>query len=219
MQISKETIQILKNFSGINSNILLKPGNRLATISPQKNVMADVTVAETFPVEFGIYDLSEFLGALSLFDNPDVEFKDKVVVLSEGTEEIRMYASDPGVLTVPPEKKIVFPTPDVEFELSANALTKILRTAAVLKSADMSIVGNGKNITVSVSDLKNSTANNYNSVVGETDLTFRANIKIDNLKMINQDYTVSISSKKISRWVDATKNMTVFVALEATSTF
>lgn len=219
MQISKETVQILKNFSGINSNILLKPGNRLATISPQKNVMADVTVAETFPVEFGIYDLSEFLGALSLFDNPDVEFKDKVVVLSEGTEEIRMYASDPGVLTVPPEKKIVFPTPDVEFDLSANALTKILRTAAVLKSADMSIVGNGKNITVSVSDLKNTTANNYISIVGETDLTFRANIKIDNLKMINQDYTVSISSKKISRWVDATKNMTVFVALEATSTF
>ena len=219
MKISKETVQILKSFSGINSNIMIRQGNRLATISPQKNVMADAAVAETFPADFGIYDLSEFLGALSLFDDPDVEFEGKTVSLSEGNDSIRYYAADTSVLTIPPEKKITFPTPDVEFVLPAAVLTKAIRTASVLKAADVSVVGENGVLKIVVGDLKNATANSYNVTIGSTDLTFSANLKVDNLKMIHQDYTVSISSKKISRWVATSGDMTVFVALESSSTF
>ena len=219
MKISKETVQILKSFSGINSNIMIKQGNRLATISPQKNVMADAAVAETFPADFGIYDLSEFLGALSLFDDPDVKFEGKSVSLSEGNDSIRYFAADASVLTVPPEKKITFPTPDVEFVLPAAVLTKAIRTASVLKATDVSVVGDGTDLKIVVGDLKNATANSYNVIIGTTDLTFSANLKIDNLKMIHQEYTVSISSKKISRWVATSGDMTVFVALESSSSF
>lgn len=219
MKISKETVQILKSFSGINSNIMIKQGNRLATISPQKNVMADAAVAETFPADFGIYDLSEFLGALSLFDDPDVTFSGKSVTLTEGNDSIRYFAADASVLTVPPEKKITFPAADVEFVLPAAVLTKAIRTASVLKATDVCVVGDGTDLKIVVGDLKNATANSYNVTIGSTDLTFSANLKIDNLKMIHQDYTVSISSKKISRWVATAGDMTVFVALESSSTF
>lgn len=219
MKISKDTVQILKSFSGINSNIMIKQGNRLATISPQKNVMADAAVAETFPADFGIYDLSEFLGALSLFDDPDVKFEGKSVVLSEGNDSIRYFAADASVLTVPPEKKITFPAADVEFVLPAAVLTKAIRTASVLKATDVSVVGDGTDLKIVVGDLKNATANSYNVTIGSTDLTFSANLKVDNLKMIHQDYNVSISSKKISRWVATSGDMTVFVALESSSTF
>jgi hypothetical protein len=219
MKISKETVQILKSFSGINSNIMIKQGSRLATISPQKNVMADAAVAETFPADFGIYDLSEFLGALSLFDDPDVTFSGKSLSLSEGNDSIRYFAADASVLTVPPEKKITFPTAEVDFVLPAAVLTKAIRTASVLKATDVSVVGDGTDLKIVVGDLKNATANSYNVTIGSTDLTFSANLKVDNLKMIHQDYTVSISSKKISRWVATAGDMTVFVALESSSTF
>ena len=218
MKISKETLNVLKNFSGINSNIMLRAGNSLATISPQKNVMASVTVAEQFPVDFGIYDLGEFLGALSLFEDPDVEFFGDYAVISQGNSSIRYNAADKAVLTLPPEKQIKFPTVDVEFVLPANTLAIALRTAAVLRSSDISVLGDGTDLRIVVSDLKNSSANSYNVVIGKTDLTFKANMKVDNLKLLPQEYTVSISSKKISRWT-AANDMIAFVALETTSTF
>jgi hypothetical protein len=181
--------------------------------------MADAAVAETFPADFGIYDLSEFLGALSLFDDPDVTFSGKSLSLSEGNDSIRYFAADASVLTVPPEKKITFPTAEVDFVLPAAVLTKAIRTASVLKATDVSVVGDGTDLKIVVGDLKNATANSYNVTIGSTDLTFSANLKVDNLKMIHQDYTVSISSKKISRWVATAGDMTVFVALESSSTF
>ena len=67
MKLSKETLSVLKNFATINGNILIKSGDRLSTISAQKNVMASVSVKETFDRDFGIYDLNEFLGVYSLF--------------------------------------------------------------------------------------------------------------------------------------------------------
>ena len=66
MQLSKETLNLIKNFASINGSLMLKSGNKLATISEGKNVMAEVTITETFPSDFGIYDLHEFLGVTSL---------------------------------------------------------------------------------------------------------------------------------------------------------
>jgi hypothetical protein len=45
--ISKDTLNILKNFSGINSNLYVKPGSKLTTMSPTKNIMAEVEVEES----------------------------------------------------------------------------------------------------------------------------------------------------------------------------
>ena len=219
MQFSKETLAILKNFAGINQNILLKQGSVLKTISPQKNVMASVTIPDVIPVDFHIYDLSEFLGALSLFENPSINFSSQVATISEGSDCINFHAADPSVLSLPPEKNIAFPAADVEFDMSAANLVKIIRTASVLKANELSIVGEDGTLKLVVGDSKNSASNTFKITLGETSESFRANIKVENLKMITQDYTVSISSKKISCWVAKGGDMTVYVALEATSSF
>jgi hypothetical protein len=216
MKLSKETVGLIKNFAGINSNLLLKSGNKLATISAQKNVMADAVVTETFP-DFGIYDLNEFLGAMSLFEDPELTFNDKWVTIEQGGNSIKYFAADASVLTAP-QKAITFPDAEIEFNMSANMLSMIQRTASVLRASDVSIVGDGSSITVVVGDKKNATGNSYNSTVGSTDKKFKVNLKVENLKMIPGDYAVSVSSKKISRFKGA-GDLVYYVAVEADSSF
>lgn len=217
MKLSKETVALFKNFAGINSNLLLKNGNKLATISGQKNVMADATVTETFP-DFGIYDLNEFLGAMSLFDDPELDFQDKYVSISQGNMKIKFFAADASVLTAP-QKAITFPDAEINFNINADKLTMIHKTASVLRSPDVSIVGDGSTITVVVGDKKNATGNSFSEAVGTTDKSFKVNLKVENLKMIPGDYEVSISSKKISRFKSPTSDLVYYVAVEADSTF
>ena len=218
MKISKETANILKNFASINPNLLIKEGNVLSTISPGKNVMANIEVPESFEKDFGIYDLSQFLGVVSLFSDPEISFGEKKAKISEGSRNIEYYAADPSILTVP-TKKINFPATDISFELKSVELEKAIKTAGVLGFADISFEGNGSELAIVVTDRKVSTANSYRVVIAETDQTFQANLKIDNLKMIPVDYVVSISSKKISKFATADNKIEYFVALEPSSTF
>ncbi len=219
MQISKDTLAILKNFSGINSNIALKTGSVLATISPQRNVMASVTIPESFPDDFYIYDLSQFLGVLSLFEAPDITFTSKVATIKEGKTSIKYYAADKSVLLLPPDKAIKFPGADVSFSMTQQMISAVQKTSSVLSAPDLSIVGDGSKMTLVVSDLKTPGNNVYEVEIGDTVETFSAHMKVENMKMINQDYTVELSSKKISKWTAVTGDMTVYVALESTSTF
>jgi ribosomal protein L28 len=216
MKLSKETVALIKNFASINSNLLLKAGNQLSTISAQKNVMADATVTETFP-DFGIYDLNEFLGAMSLFDDPELTFSDKYVKIEQGGSSIKYFAADASVLTAP-QKAITFPSHEIEFTATAAMLNMIHRTASVLRASDVSIIGDGSTMSVVVGDKKNATGNSYSANVGTTDKTFRVNLKVENLKMLPNDYTVSISSKKISRF-KAAGDLVYYVAVEADSSF
>lgn len=219
IKITKDTLSVLKNFAGINGNIALRKGSVLTTISPQRNVVASVTVTEDFPEDFYIYDLSQFLGVLSLFTDPDVDFTPAVATIKEGKNSIKYYAADKSVLLLPPDKAIKFPGADVEFELDADQITAIQKTSSVLSAPDLSIVGDGKTIALKVLDLKNSSTNNYEVEIGETDQEFVANITISNLKMVTQSYKVELSSKKISKWTALEGDMTVYVALDSTSTF
>lgn len=217
MKLSKETVSLIKNFAGINSNLLLKSGNKLATISSQKNVMADATVTETFP-DFGIYDLNEFLGAMSLFDDPELDFQDKFVSISQGSMKIKFFAADASVL-VAPQKAITFPDAEINFNITAGMLNMINKTASVLRASDVSIVGDGTTITAVVGDKKNVTGNSFSEPVGTTDKSFKVNLKVENLKMLPGDYEVSISSKKISRFKSPSSDLVYYVAVEADSTF
>jgi hypothetical protein len=219
MKLSKETVGVLKNFASINGNLLIKEGSKLSTISAQKNVMASITVPEVFDSEFAIYDLNEFLGALSLFEDPELEFSEKSVKIKQGNNSIRYYAADVGTLTVPPAKQIQLPSEDISFELSAATLAMIQRTASVLHSADVSVVGDGSKMKIVVADKKNAAANAYEVALSDTDKTFKVNLKVDNLKMIPGNYTITISNKKISRFQANGSDLVYFVAVEADSTF
>jgi hypothetical protein len=223
MKLSKETIALIKNFSQINSNLVIKPGNRLATMTTAKNIIAEATVAESFPNTFGIYDLHEFLGTLSLFNEPDLSFTDQVVTITETAasatkNSLKYYSANINLLTDVPQLK-AFPTPDIEFDISAQTLQHILRVASVLKVSDFSVIGDGSTITLQVGDKTRSTANTYSSELGTTDKVFRINYKVENLRMISDSYKVSIANKKNSRFTAANQNLVYYVAIELDSTF
>lgn len=219
MQLSKETLNLIKNFSSINGSLMLKAGNKLATISEGKNVMSEVTIAETFPSDFGIYDLNEFLNVVSLFSDTNLDFSEKYVLVSDGgTSKIKYFAAGEGVVKAAPTT-IKFPSSDVSFTLEAAQLAMLQRTSSVLKASDVSIVGADGALKIIVSDKKNDTSNAYEVTIGETDETFKANIKVENLKMLPNDYEVSISKKKISKFKHTASDLTYYVAIEADSEF
>lgn len=219
MELSKETLALVKNFAGINGSIMLKAGNRLATISEGKNVMAEASITETLPIDFGIYDLNEFLNVVSLFQTTALDFSEKYVLVSDGgASRIKYFAAGEGVVKAPPTT-IKFPGADVSFNLDAAQLAMIQRTSSVLKASDVSIVGADGNLKIIVSDKKNDTSNAYEVIIGKTDETFRANIKVENLKMLPNDYQVSISKKKISKFKHTASDLTYYIAIEADSEF
>ena len=62
--ISKETIDLLQNFSTINKSIVIKPGNQIETLSLNKNILAKAKVQETFDRDMAIYDLPSLISLL-----------------------------------------------------------------------------------------------------------------------------------------------------------
>ena len=218
MKISKRTIELLKNFASINPNLLIKQGNRLATITVHKNVMSSVTVDETFPSDFGVYDLNQFLGAVSLFEDPDFTFTAADVKIKQGNSSVKFNAADASVLTAP-SKEIVFPESDVDFKITGSSLSMIHKTSSILSGADLAIKGDGSKITATVCDKKNPAQNSYSLELGTTDKTFNVFLKVENLKMLPGDYDVSFSKKKISRFQATSSDLVYYVAVESDTTF
>lgn len=195
MKLSKQTLAIIKNFSQINSNLLIKPGNTLSTISPSKHLFGEAQIEESFDTEFGIYDLSEWLSVLSIFNDPDVEIDGKVMYITEGKNKVRYISSETAVL-ISPKTTPKFPADcDVSFELTMANLQQISRAASVLKVPFISIVGNGESITIIVTDKNNPNSNQFQIEVGSTDLEFTVNIKVELLKMMPETYEFNLSAE------------------------
>ena len=220
MQLSESTKEILKNFSEINPNLMIKPGKELKTISTMKNILATANVSEDFPQDIAIYDLNEFLGVMSLFTKPQFAFDDKSLSIGEeGTStKSKYYFADPSILTVP-QKDVKMPEAEVQFTLTETDLTKVKKAAAMLQLPDISISSKGTDITLSAIDKKNDTANNFSIKVGETNSKFEFHFKTEHLKMLPGDYNVSISSKLISNFKHKSKPIQYWIALENTSKF
>ena len=220
MKLSDSTVNLLKNFSNINQSILFKQGKSLRTISVMKNILAEATIDEDLPKDFGIYDLNQFLNGLSLYQNPDLDFlNDGYVVIKEGKSRSKYFFADPSVIVSPPEKSISLPSEDVCFQLDTQQLDKLLKAAAVYGVPDLSVVGEAGVIKLVVRDKKNDTSNDFNIVVGETTDTFTLNFKVENIKVLPGAYDVVISRKLLSRFQSEDKNLTYYIALEPDSTY
>ena len=220
MKLSESTLSLLKNFSTINQSILFKQGTKLRTISVMKNILAEATISEELPKDFGIYDLGQFLNGLSLHHNPDLDFQDdSYVVIKEGRSRSKYFFADANCIVTPPEKTLTLPSEDVTFELSTDQLDKLLKAAAIYQLADLSVVGGEGVVKVLVRDKKNDTSNDFSIVVGETDKEFVFNFKEENLKIVPGTYEVVVSSKLLSRFQSQSYDLTYYIALEPDSTF
>ena len=220
MELSDKTLTLLKNFSTINQSILFQEGNSLRTISVMKNILAEATVEEHFPKDFGIYDLNQFLNGLALHQKPGLDFEnDTYVVIKEGKMRSKYFFADPKVIVTPPEKEITLPTEDVSFELSTQQLDKLLKAAAIYQLPDLSAVGENGVVKLLVRDKKNDTSNDYSVVVGETESVFSFNFKVENIKILPGTYDVVVSQKLLSRFTCKDYDLTYYIALEPDSTF
>ena len=218
MKLSNETVSVLKNFSTINQNLVIKGGNKIATMSAMKNIVAKAEVLEEFPQEFAIYDLNEFLSAISLFSKPELEFEnDFVMITEEGTSKsLKYWYSDPSVVTTP-TKDITMPECEVKFNLSNDTLSTVTKAAAVIGAPDMALESGSLKVT----DKKNDTANNYAldlDVDSQSD-NYKFWFKVENLKLIQGSYDVQVSSKNISHFKNSTGNVEYFIALEPESAY
>ena len=220
MKLSDKTLSVLKNFSTINQSILFKQGSKLRTISVMKNILAEATITEEIPKDFGIYDLNQFLNGLSLHQSPELDFVNNGhVVIKEGRMRSKYFFADPNVIITPPDKAIDLPTEDVSFELSTDQLDKLLKAAAIYQLADLAVEGGDGVVKLLVRDKKNDTSNSFSVTVGETDKVFSFNFKVENIKIFPGTYEVVISKKLLARFVNKNNNLTYFIALEPDSTF
>jgi hypothetical protein len=221
MNLSTDTLAILKNFSEINNNILFKPGSKLNTISAMKNILAEATVTEKFESEFGIYDLTEFLRAVELFDKPAIKVNgtNYATISDEKKKQaIKYFFADKSVL-VAPSKGITMPDKTVAFTLKKEDFAKVQKAATTLNLPDIAVEGNGKTISFVATDKKNKSSNDYSINIGETDKTFTAYFKAENFKIISDDYDVAISKAKISHFINRSKPVQYWIALEPDSEF
>ena len=220
MKLSDKTLTLLKNFSSINQSILFKKGSSLKTISVMKNILAEATIEEDLPTDFGIYDLNQFLNGLGLHQNPDLDFENQGhVVIREGKSRTKYFFADPNVIVTPPDKEITLPSEDVSFELSTSQLDKLLKAAAIYQLPDLAVVGGDGVVKIVVRDKKNDTSNDFSIVVGETESTFSFNFKVENIKILPGTYDVVVSQKLLSRFTCRDYDLTYYIALEPDSTF
>ena len=222
MNISKETLDVLQNFASINPNILINSGQDLKTIAEAKNIMAQAHVPETFPVEFGIYDLNEFLQVIGLIENPDLDFGGDRVVLKNGDiSRVNYYYSEKDILTTP-TKEITMPDPELSINITEDHINQIRKASQVLGHSELVICGIKGQIRAEVYDVNDMSSNAFSLVLDNSNPCtndFKFIFNIPNLKLLPGDYYVNISSKLISHWTSSTYPINYFIALEKGSEF
>lgn len=221
MKISSQTLQVLKNYSSINPNLSVKAGNVLCTISTNKNIFAKTSVAETFPAPFAIYDLQQFLGVVSIFEDPDFTFNEKSVTIASGAKSIEYIYASEETIVAPSEsviQKISVNDPEVVFNLPAQTLSEVLKATSILQLQSLSVVAKDGSVSVVVADPKNPSSNKFSvgvdgSATSDVNMIFNA----ENLKMIPGDYNVKISSKGISSFKNDKLDVEYFIAVDSKS--
>jgi hypothetical protein len=222
VKISRRTLDILKNFSTINSGILVNEGNLLTTLSSTKNILAEARVDETFPRQFAIWDLNKFLGTVSLFKDPDFIFDENFVTVKSGGSSVRYYYCAQNLVTST-NKRITMPTAVVEFDLKAKDFAEVMKAASVLQVQHLCVRSSedGSKIELAVVDKSDTTSNFYSLEVGDntSGATFEFIFDVDNLKILQGDYRVSISQKIVSCFTNKNEPLTYWIALNGDSSY
>ena len=217
MKFSDRTLTILKSFANINKSILMQEGTVLKTITPEKTLIAIANIPDTIPSQACIYDMSRFLSILSLHEDPDVEFNDKYFIISEGKRRTKYVYADISMIHTPPDKEISVPSADVVVDVKWDDLQSVLKAAGVLQFSEVAFVGIDGKCFLKAIDGATENTDDFGVEIGETADTFKIVIKTDNLKLLPQDYRVTLCSKGISEFKG--EDVTYYVAIDSKSTY
>ena len=220
MKLTAETTAILKNYATINQNIQFKQGQSLSTISPQKNILTSAEISENIPRTFAIYDLNKLLGALSLFEKtPELDVGETKLNIHNGEYELDYVYGDPAMLVLPPEKKLDFPDPEINFKLTKDSYDACLKAAQVLALPELVVHGDDNKIFLVATDTNNNSSDEFRKEVGTTDKDFQMVFKIENMKLLSGSYQVGISSKGIAHFAHEHSKLQYWIATEQNSNY
>lgn len=216
MKLSNETLTVLKNFASINSGIEFKQGNKLATISSGKTVLAKATVTDTFPEDFCIYDLNQFLSVHSLNKDADLQFDTSNVIFKSGRNSTKYRKTAKEMIVTAPEKELTLPSTEISFTMTEEDFSNVLKAASVLQSPHIAVESDGAEVSLTAFDAKNDSAHTNSIQVGQGNGDkFRMTFLTDNLKMISGTYDVQISSKGLACFKNQKQDIQYWVATES----
>jgi hypothetical protein len=233
LSISEETLSILNNLSTINQGIAIKKGSEFSTISEGKNILARASVDEKFPCDFAIYQLNEFLSAVSLLEDPQFKFNESSVKINAGNARysVRYGYTDPTLVTQPPNGgKVDFPDEgDVEFEIKKDDLKTLLKASGAMHLPHICVqTTDSAGLILAVTDKENPKASNafeleldekdvsFSEEFSESDLfeTYGMTFKVDNIILFPGDYDVKISNKGIGHFVNKDVDVEYWISAE-----
>lgn len=218
MKLSKLTIEILKNFSSINESLLFNQGDVIKTVAKNNVIFAKAKVKESFPKEFGIYDLNQFLSILSLYDDPELTFFDQYVSIDDSTGRLsEFYYANPDVITSPKAKGVKMADESVKFTLHKMDLAEVLKFAAVMLVPNIVIKGDGNDINIIATNHTTSASNTFSKNVGMTNETFEMVYSIDKWKFLSIDYDVTISRSGVTHFKN--NDLEYWIVSEESSTY
>lgn len=221
MKLSENTLNVLKNFSGINSGMVFRKGNVVRTISKQQNILAKATIDETLIDDFTIYDLNRFLALLGSLKDAELLINTgaKNIKIKSGTSNTLYGLSDESLVVAPPAKELKVDNAEVSFELTKDDFAQVMKLAGVLSLPNIAVRGNRKKVSIAALDVKNQDSDVFWIDVGNTKAEFQMVFLTENFKMIPGNYDVSISSKGISHFKNTSAPLEYWIATETGSSY
>jgi hypothetical protein len=223
MKLSDDTVNVLKNFSGINQSLQFKAGNTLKTISPLRTIFVEATVSETFPKEFALYDLNKLLAKVSLYKGAELSFDDDKINIATDNKKKSDYIKycSPKVIVVPPEKNISLGEADCSFSLSQEDLDWMKKSAGISGSPNFVFESDGETVHFIATDVKDDSSDQSKIEIGAGNGSkFKVVMKVENFKLMDGSYDVSIAKKGLACFKHKTVAITYYIAIEAAnSTF
>lgn len=200
MQISKQTLQILKNISSINPTVAFKTGNTIFNASPSMSVLVKSVIEETFEKDFNIYDLTNFLSALDTMDSPFLEFRENYVRIASNGSYCDYYYCSPAIIGEEflnlNQKNPKLESPVSEFILSEDQIKTLYKMSSVL-SLDFLKISTDKdlNVSISVVDSNSDSQNTFKTdthTKAKEEFEFYLNLRVNNLTLIPSEYMVKV---------------------------
>jgi len=214
MKLSETSLLTFKNFASINSGVVLNAGHVQRTWSVDKSILVEAELEESFPYIFGIYDLNQFLGNVTTLKTPTLTFSSDYVTLNDNDMNIKYRACDSELISSPPNKTLVLNEPDVTFDLTQVALTKILKLASMNNLFNISVIGENGKLRIQAHDKSNDKSNEiFTELDSWSGADFICTFRSENIKVIPDDYSVSIKLNAFSHFKSKTRNLSYFITL------
>ena len=215
MKLSENSFSVLKNFSSINSGLVLQKGKVQKTISPEKTILVEAELDDTIPEQFGIYDLNQFLGNVTTLEKPELEFKSDSVVMSDGQVKLNFYSCATNLIVSPPDKELVMKQIDISFHLDNASLQKLLKLAAMNNLPNLSVIGKNGEITLQAHEKANDTSNFASIRLNDyTGKDFSVSFKVENIKLVPDNYDVEIMIGGFAKFTAKNKKLKYWIAVE-----